>query len=65
MVKYSCGHESNGMIVIDDNLLSMTAYLEWSETVGINGDKSKCWECFCNTDELKELLKKKVENENT
>jgi len=44
---YKCGHNSNVVIILDDNILSHTAYLEWSESVGIFGDKSKCWECYC------------------
>lgn len=47
MVKYNCGHETDGVIILDNSILSITAWLEWSETLGINGDKSQCWECFC------------------
>ncbi len=46
-VEYGCGHSSDGVLVLDSNELSMIAYLEWSESVGIFGDKSKCWECWC------------------
>jgi len=51
-IEYGCGHESNGMIVLDSNELSISAYLEWSESVGIFGDKSKCWDCW--NDEIEE-----------
>jgi len=47
MTKYKCGHESDGVLILDSNPLSITAYLEWSETVGVSGDKSKCWDCWC------------------
>lgn len=46
MTKYLCGHESTGIIILDDNLLSMSAYVEWSESVGVFGDRSICWQCW-------------------
>lgn len=46
MTKYKCGHEGKP-IILDDNLLSMTAFFEWKESVGWEGDKSMCWDCFC------------------
>lgn len=46
MNKYKCGHKTDGVIFLDDNLLSMSAYLEWAESVGVNGTKEKCWECW-------------------
>lgn len=57
MTEYSkCGHTTNGVIILDDNIMSMSAYLEWSETVGVFGDKTKCWECYCK--EIDERLNK-------
>ncbi len=50
MVEYKCGHKTDGVIILDDNLLSMSAYLEWVDSVGLNGDKSQCWECYCKKD---------------
>jgi len=47
MAKYKCGHEIGGIIILDDNELSMIAYLDWSETIGLRGEKSKCWNCYC------------------
>ena len=47
MTKYhKCNHETNGLIILDDNELSLTAYIDWSESVGVFGDKSICWECW-------------------
>ena len=46
MTKYKCGHESD-VIILDSNLMSLSAWMEWNETVGLNGTKEKCWECFC------------------
>ncbi len=51
MTKYKCGHESNGVLVLDCGPLSITAYLEWSESVGVRGDKSQCWDCWCAEDD--------------
>jgi len=45
-MKYKCGHESNA-IILDSNPLSLSAWMEWNETVGADGSKEKCWECFC------------------
>ncbi len=46
MTDYKCGHTSE-IVILDCNSLSMTAYLEWLETVGRMGSKEKCWECWC------------------
>jgi len=43
---YKCGHNRD-MIVLDSSILSMSGYLEWKDSVGYNGDKSMCWECYC------------------
>ena len=43
---YTCGHEGKP-IILDDNELSITAFLEWNESVGREGDKSQCWNCWC------------------
>ena len=45
--EYKCGHRTDGVIISDNNPLSVSAYLEWSKTVGINGDRSECYECWC------------------
>lgn len=46
MTEYNCGHKSE-VVILDDNVLSMTAYFEWVETVGFDGDKSQCFNCWC------------------
>jgi len=48
MTKYKCGHESE-ILILDSNPLSISAYLEWSKTVGVEGDKSMCFKCWCDT----------------
>ena len=45
MTQYKCGHKSE-IIVTDGSALSIAAYLEWSETVGLVGTREKCWDCW-------------------
>ena len=48
MTKYiRCNHETDGVIFLDDNLLSVIAYFEWAESVGVFGKREICWECWC------------------
>lgn len=44
--KYECGHESTGILLEEDES-SILKYLEWKDTVGVDGDKTKCWNCYC------------------
>jgi len=49
MTDYKCGHKTDGVIILDGTtVLSITAYFEWSETVGVFGDRSECWDCWCD-----------------
>ena len=48
MVKYKCGHKTNGVIIIDDNELSILGWHIWQDTVGINGTREQCFECYCS-----------------
>ena len=45
MTKYKCGHETK-ILILDSNPLSLSAYLEWSETVGLKEYKSICFDCW-------------------
>ena len=47
MTKYNCGHESDGIIIMDSNELSLVVYLTWAETVGVFGTKEQCFDCYC------------------
>ena len=48
MTEYSkCEHKTDGVIILDDSVLSIIAYLTWSESVGVFGDRTVCWECWC------------------
>ena len=53
MIKYKCGHETDGVIFLNNNLLSVTAYFQWASSVGVDGTKQQCWSCYC-----KEINKK-------
>lgn len=48
MVDYKCGHKTSGVIILDSNELSMAAYLNWVDTVGMNGTKEICFTCYCS-----------------
>ena len=49
---YKCGHDREA-VVLDNNPMSFSAYLTWSETKGYSGDKTKCWECYNKKEESK------------
>lgn len=53
---YTCGHIAK-TIIMDSNHLSMSAYFEWKDTVGFDGDKTQCWNCFCKQSSQKKELK--------
>lgn len=46
-MRYKCGHKTSGVVILDSDVLSMSEYTDWSQTVGIFGDRTKCWECWC------------------
>jgi len=43
---YGCGHKRE-ILILDNNPLSIAAYLEWREATGPDGDNSQCFACFC------------------
>lgn len=49
VIEYKCGHKPS-TIILDCNELSMFAWYEWKDSVGWEGDKSQCWECWCKKD---------------
>ena len=49
-MKYKCGHNSKGIIIMDSNPWSIASYLEWKDTVGFEGTKEQCLECWCNNE---------------
>jgi hypothetical protein len=45
MTDYKCGH-STEILILDDNPLSIIAYLEWVNSVGRDGTKEFCFDCW-------------------
>lgn len=46
IIKYKCGHETNGLIILDDNIMSMTAYIQWAEEEKNLKTREECFDCF-------------------
>ncbi len=57
MVNYKCGHKTDGVIIMDSSELSMFGYLEWVDSVGMNGTKEMCFDCYCSSKTSKENSK--------
>jgi len=49
MVKYKCGHETDGIIIMDSNIMSTTAYLQWAEEENNLETKEQCFDCYLKT----------------
>ena len=45
-MKYKCGHKTNKPIILDDNILSMSVYLEWAEVENNLETKKECFDCY-------------------
>lgn len=43
---YKCGHKTNGTIIMDDNELSMCAYIQWAEEEKNLETKKECFDCY-------------------
>jgi len=47
-IKYSiCGHETSGIIIMDSNPLSISAYMSWNEE-GHLDNQDVCFPCWLN-----------------
>lgn len=46
-MRYKCGHKTAEPVILNTDVMSMEAYTDWSKSVGIFGDRTKCWECWC------------------
>ena len=55
MTKYKCGHKCD-TIIMNSNVLSLSNYFSWKDTDGFDGDKSQCYDCYCD-----EMVKQKEE----
>jgi len=48
MTEYSkCGHKTDGVIIMEESIFSLSAYFIWSDSVGVFGNRTICWECWC------------------
>lgn len=46
MVRYGCGHCTDGVILIDSSIMSSSAYITWAyEDGGIFDGCKICWMC--------------------
>lgn len=45
MTNYDCGHSCD-ILILDDNPLTICAYLEWLSSVGREGTKEFCFDCW-------------------
>lgn len=57
MIKYECGHETNGAIILDDNVLSMTIYIEWAEVENNLKTRKKCFDCYLKKLDREQMLR--------
>ena len=46
MTEYKCGCKTDGVIILDDNLLSMSAYIDWAEVEDNLGTREECFDCY-------------------
>jgi len=58
MTEYKCGHKVT-MIIMDNNPLSFLAWEEWRGSVGFDGDKSMCFDCWCKKED-KQVTKESI-----
>jgi hypothetical protein len=47
MNKYKCGHKSD-TIIMNTTELALAFYFIWIKTTGYDGNKSECFNCYCN-----------------
>ena len=45
MTKYKCGHETI-VVIMNNSNFSLSDYFTWAETVGYDGDKTLCYDCY-------------------
>ena len=41
MTEYKCGHKTDGIIILEDNILSLFTYFVWAESVGVFGTRER------------------------
>ena len=57
MIKYKCGHTTDGIIILDDNEMSMSVYLEWAEEENNSETQEECFDCYLKRLDKMRMLK--------
>lgn len=42
---YKCGHKSEA-IIVNNSALVIAEWIVWKDSVGFDGDKTKCFDCY-------------------
>ena len=50
-VQFKCSHKGETVIFLDNNELSIAAYLDWKK--GYSKNRMMCWNCYCKMQERK------------
>ena len=58
--EYKCGHKTDGVIILDDNELSMSMYIQWAEVENNLETQEECFDCFLKKLNKKEVLKNEL-----
>lgn len=48
MTKYKCSHECD-TIIMNNDIIGLSIYMDWKDTKGFDGDKSECFDCYCKS----------------
>jgi len=59
-INYKCGHQTNGVIILDENILSMSAYIQWAEVEKNLWTQKECFDCFLK--KLDKIGKRRMKN---
>jgi hypothetical protein len=55
MTKYKCGHECH-TIIMNDNILGFLEWAFWRETVGFDGTKEQCFDCYLRDRKVEDMV---------
>jgi len=49
-IQYKCGHKTKGIIILDNNEMSMSKYIQWAEEEDNLNTNKECFDCFLKRD---------------
>ena len=49
---YECGHNSK-LVIISSGVISLSHYLAWKDTLGLDGTSEMCYRCYCKQEASK------------